>query len=188
MERLDSAEVPVPGFASTPIPVDRGTGFFGRTNGGMQGRGMEYFPSYDVWSERGEPSFDFYTVRVPKDRQFRVHVIGGETRTRELIPDDEVNRETERIWNYGNGFTFRVPDNVPHPVVPMAFAAVKALWLEFGAVDIVWDGTHAYVLEVNTAPGLCDPMLEWYAHKLNSQYLHIEDIPGWDEAERRDED
>lgn len=39
----------------------------------------------------------------------------------------------------------------------MALAACNALGLESGAVDIIWNEKEnkCYVLEVNTAPGIC---------------------------------
>ncbi|MNY63636.1 hypothetical protein D3C86_2006230 [compost metagenome] len=43
--------------------------------------------------------------------------------------------------------------------------AVNAIGLTFGAVDVIWNEYRhqAYVLEVNTAPGLTGTTLEKYA-------------------------
>jgi glutathione synthase/RimK-type ligase-like ATP-grasp enzyme len=47
-------------------------------------------------------------------------------------------------------------------------AAVSALGLDFGAVDIIWNEREdkCYVLEVNTAPGLQGSTLENYANAI----------------------
>ncbi|MNY81884.1 hypothetical protein D3C86_2236870 [compost metagenome] len=46
--------------------------------------------------------------------------------------------------------------------------AVNALGLDFGAADVIWNDhrKQAFVLEVNTAPGLTGTTLEKYAKAL----------------------
>jgi hypothetical protein len=122
---------------------------------------------------------DMYMEFIPKARQFRVHVIRGQMRVRELIPDNPNSYELP-IWNLDNGFTYRIPqDDVPPTVIPIAVQAISALNLDFGAVDIVTISNHAWVLEVNTAPGLCDSTLAWYARRF-AEWLGIDknSIPG----------
>lgn len=56
-----------------------------------------------------------------------------------------------------NGFAFNLvkEENIPRRAVEAAMAAVNALDLNFGAVDILEGPGHQfYVLEVNTAPGV----------------------------------
>ena len=80
--------------------------------------------------------------------------------------------------------------HIPPKVVPIAVQAVAALAYDFGAVDIVTtDGVHgvdgaAFVLEVNTAPGLADPTLEWYAEQLGTMVgKSVDDMPKWDNGQ-----
>lgn len=128
---------------------------------------------------------DLYMLEILKEAQYRVHVAFGSTRTRQLIPDEPHNAE-QLIWNHGAGFTFRIPDEIPASVPAVATQAVTALGLDFGAVDIIWTGNHPVVLEVNTAPGLGDPTLEWYAQHLGWAIgLTEDDMPKWEVAERQ---
>lgn len=113
---------------------------------------------------------DMYMVFIPKERQFRVHVIRGQTRVREVMPDPQDEHWTPAdstpIWNLSTGFTYRVPQfPIPATVVPSAVQAVAALKLDFGAVDVITIGPKSWVLEVNTAPGLHETTLKWYAEK-----------------------
>lgn len=112
-----------------------------------------------------------YVQYVPKTDEYRVHVVQGtvidvqrKARSRE-VPDDEVNWE---VRNHKNGFIFMregvTPDTVPSQVQEQAVQAVQALGLDFGAVDIIWNQRRdkAYVLEVNTAPGMTGTTLDSY--------------------------
>ena len=53
-------------------------------------------------------------------------------------------------------------------------AAVRSLGLDFGAVDVVERQNKAYVLEVNTAPGLVGTTLEKYVDAIRE---YAEDMP-----------
>jgi hypothetical protein len=145
-----------------------------------QGRGITFYPDYAV------PRYghDLVMAYIPKERQFRVHVIGGRTRVREVIPTDEGLRD-QAVWNLGQGFIYNVPQTPPPTtVVPSAVAAVAALRLDFGAVDVVTTANEAWVLEVNTAPGLSDPSLEWYGTHLGRLIgLHPNNMPKWEAVE-----
>lgn len=101
-----------------------------------------------------------YTKYIKKKNEYRIHVFGGviidqqEKRRRRDLPDD--NRQT-LIRNLANGYVFCHDDVAPHDDVrAQSIAAVTALGLDFGAVDVIWNERRgeAYVLEVNTAPGL----------------------------------
>lgn len=186
LQRLRAAGVSVPDFFEGGYPT--GEPILGRDMGSdrqsTQGRGITFYPRP---VSGGVDDHDFYMRYIPKDRQFRVHVIGSETRTRELIPNEDTDTD-QPVWNYESGFTYRVADSIPVQVVPAAVQAVKALWLDFGAVDIITHNGMAYVLEINTAPGLADPTLEWYAEQFAS-LTDVGDMPGWDAdgIEREDE-
>lgn len=101
-----------------------------------------------------------YTLRIRKTDEYRVHVFKNEVidvaqkRLRNGVKDQE--GRNEYIRNLANGWIFAHENvNCPDNVKQEALKAVAALELDFGAVDVVVDKEgKAYVLEVNTAPGL----------------------------------
>lgn len=119
-----------------------------------------------VW-EDGEgfeeaPPAPLYTGYIKKKLEYRIHVAGGEVislqqkRAREDMPREQCNY---RVRSYNNGWVYCVNNVEPPPLeaYTAAAACVAACGLDFGAADVV---IHArtrvpYVLEVNTAPGLC---------------------------------
>lgn len=109
-----------------------------------------------------------YTRYVKKQNEYRVHVFNGkmihkQRKARRLdVPDEEVNW---KVRNHDNGFIFQIEDfDLPEDCEDQAIAAVGALGLDFGAVDVVYNGKEqkAYVLEVNSAPGLSGTTLDKY--------------------------
>lgn len=117
------------------------------------------------------PQAPLYTEYVPKKNEYRVHVFRGEIldvqrkARRRDVPDDQVNW---KIRNNDNGFVFaRNGDalgDVPQDVLTQAIQAVGSLGLDFGAADVIYNDarSQAFVLEVNTAPGLVGTTLENY--------------------------
>lgn len=110
-----------------------------------------------------------YVKYVPKKQEYRIHVRNGEVvdvqrkARRKDTPDDQVNW---KIRNHDNGFIFARTDvDCPEDVTTQAVEAVKAVGLDFGAVDVIFNDKEkrAYVLEINTAPGLSGTTLEGYA-------------------------
>lgn len=121
-----------------------------------------------------------YVRYVKKTQEYRVHVMNNrvidvQRKARRIdIPDDEVNWQ---VRNHANGFIFarnnlRIADLSPQ-IKDKSLQAIQALGLDFGAVDIVWNQLNekAYVLEVNTAPGLEGTTLETYANAINHLYM-----------------
>ena len=117
------------------------------------------------------PQAPLYTEYVPKKNEYRVHVFRGavidvqrKARRRD-VPDEQVNW---KIRNNDNGFVFaRNGDalgDVPQDVLTQAIQAVGSLGLDFGAADVIYNDarSQAFVLEVNTAPGLVGTTLENY--------------------------
>jgi glutathione synthase/RimK-type ligase-like ATP-grasp enzyme len=112
-----------------------------------------------------------YVKYIPKKQEYRVHVANGrvvdlqrKARRRE-VPDEQVNW---RIRNHDNGFIFQ-RNNVgaPRYVAEEAVLAVSICGLDFGAVDVVYNEREgrAYVLEINTAPGLVGETLAGYVNR-----------------------
>lgn len=115
-----------------------------------------------VIAEKAEELVDapLYTVYINKQQEYRIHVMNGKmihkqrkARSRE-VPDEKVNW---KIRNHENGFIFQINDfELPAVCEDAAIQAVAALGLDFGAVDVIYTARNnkAYVLEVNTAPGM----------------------------------
>lgn len=117
--------------------------------------GTEYGPEGEQF-----PAAPLYVKYVKKKDEYRVHVFKGKVidvqqkRKRKDIPTEEVDFQ---VRNHSNGWVYCRNEVSPHQsVLDNAINAINALGLDFGAVDIIWNNHHnqAFVLEVNTAPGL----------------------------------
>lgn len=116
-----------------------------------------------------------YVEYVPKKEEYRIHVFNGEVvdiqrkARKKDVPDDQVNW---KVRNLANGFIFargeEVLGAIPEDVLVQAKRAVASLGLDFGAADVIYNDKQkkAYVLEVNTAPGLSGSTLEGYVERL----------------------
>lgn len=108
---------------------------------------------------------DFFTKLIPKRREFRVWAyrrtcIGVYEKM--LTYPRKLGRKgrSKEVWNWRNGYAyeFRRPSEMPDALKRVGIAAVDALGLDFGAVDIILGNDERYyVLEVNTAPGVEGP-------------------------------
>lgn len=134
------------------------------------------------------PNAPLYTKYVPKTHEYRVHI------RREVASDGVgdwagvimVQRKVRRpghevinwkVRNLENGFIYQLEDlyppgrdsDVPPDVIEQAQRAIyQGTTLDFGAVDVMWhEGrAKAYVLEINTAPGLEERTAKKYAEAL----------------------
>lgn len=105
-----------------------------------------------------------YTKYIPKQAEYRVHVFEDEViDIQQKVRRAENNNGNFHIRNTANGFIFArnvnglpVHDTIPVRCKEEAVLAVTWLGLDFGAVDVIWNQhrQQAYVLEVNTAPGI----------------------------------
>lgn len=116
-----------------------------------------------------------YTQYIKAENEYRVHVLRAPGKETSIIA---VQRKAKRhnaeradfkIRNLANGFVYVMEDNPPADVVKQAKAALEASDLAFGAVDIK-GAKKAYVLEINTAPGLEDRTAQAYAAKFREIY------------------
>jgi hypothetical protein len=115
------------------------------------------------------PDAPLYVKYIPKKKEFRVHVLGGETI---LVQEKRMRRgsgETinRKIRNHGD-WVFCTKDIVePEGLREVGHAAVIATCPETlsGAADVVWNErqNRCFVLEVNSAPGLCPSSAKVYA-------------------------
>lgn len=126
-------------------------------------------------------SAPLYVQYVKKQEEYRIHVgwksrpgsagtISGDTvviaKQRKARRHD-VENPNWQIRNHQNGFIYaREGFTVPDGVIAAAKAALAATSLDFGAVDVLWNAkeSKAYVLEVNTAPGLEGQTVNDYAN------------------------
>lgn len=165
---MDRLEVSIPTFTEYVEEVDKFPVLCRTILSGHSGQGI-------VMANSEEELVDapLYVQYVKKQEEYRVHVFNGEVihkqrkaRNRD-IPDEDVNWQ---IRNHSNGFIFQLNGfDIPEQVEEEAVKAVKALALDFGAVDVIWNAHEekAYVLEVNTAPGLEGTTLEKYTEAFN---------------------
>lgn len=119
-----------------------------------------------------------YTQYVKKKEEYRVHVLRKPGAGTSIIT---VQRKAKKngvvdadfmVRNLVNGFVYIMADqqgiaagNAPKCVEEQAVKALESTGLAFGAVDVVYNAVQkkAYVLEINTAPGLEDRTAEAYA-------------------------
>lgn len=118
------------------------------------------------------PDAPLYVKYKKKRKEFRVHVFKGRAiDVQEKRRERGVEREGDMgfVRNRANGWVF-CRDNIiePDDLREQSILAVKALGLDFGAVDIIWNEREnkSYVLEVNTAPGLEGTTLQKYTQAI----------------------
>lgn len=110
-----------------------------------------------------------------KDKEYRVHVFKNniidiaEKKRKKL--DNRPDNYNPYIRNYEYGWVY-CRDNVilTEDIKQLAKDAVSALKLDFGAVDIIYNSkkNKAYVLEINTAPGLQGTTLTNYVKAITT--------------------
>ena len=125
---------------------------------------------------------DLYVRYIPKKDEYRVHI--GTYRDEQgnveyaLIDLQQKKRKKShddpnwQIRNKTNGFVYaREGVDPPLGVVESAVACFAASGLDFGAVDVIWNDHYgkAYILEINTAPGLEGTTLKRYADYFNGR-------------------
>lgn len=102
-----------------------------------------------------------YVKYKRKDKEYRVHIFKGkvidaaEKKRRQL--ENRPENYNPYIRNYEYGWVYcRDNVNLTEDTLQLAKDTISALDLDFGAVDIIYNSKYnkAYVLEVNTAPGL----------------------------------
>ena len=173
----EAGNVSIPEFTAVEEEAqqwaDNGIGLMARTKlTGHSGEGIHYYEGIANEQVDIYPNAPLYVKYIKKQKEFRVHVFKGqvidiqEKRKRKEVPNEEIDY---KVRNHANGWVYCRSDVAPHQsVVDNAINAINALNLDFGAVDVVWNEYHsqAYVLEVNTAPGLEGTTLSIYANKI----------------------
>lgn len=150
-----------------------GSGYMLRTlSRASQGKGLYYVPSYkDIPDDLKMDGLKIQMISeyIKKTAEYRVHVLGGsiidvvQKKVNTDFPKDEVNY---KIRNHNNGWVFCRKDiEVPKQVLNVSKTVLEGSGLFFGAVDVIWNEFRnaAYVLEINTAPGLEGSTIKIYA-------------------------
>jgi hypothetical protein len=113
---------------------------------------------------------DYWIRRIDTEREFRVHVFGGRSiRSGVKIPFEPNHHPFIRTrlggWHISYGQDCQ--EQITKEVRAAAKAAVRALDLDFGCVDVgVTPDGKPVVFEVNTAPGLEPASARVYARKI----------------------
>jgi len=112
-----------------------------------------------------------YTKRVKAKYEYRVHVWKGEVIDFQQKKRRNGVESNFLIRNHTNGYVFARGDvELPEMVKSESIAAISALGLDFGAVDIgyVERDNKAFVYEVNTAPGIEGTTVSRYQNVINN--------------------
>lgn len=112
-----------------------------------------------------------YTQYIKKKHEYRVHVIRRLGAGTSIITVQRKAKKNDRddanfmVRNLANGFVYVMDDNTPQCVKDEAIKALESTGLAFGAVDVIYNEhqNKAYVLEINTAPGLEERTAKEYA-------------------------
>lgn len=171
-QKLSEAGVNIPDFSTKKVDVLRwvakGRVVIGRTTlTGRGGQGIYFssdFPSVENFLDSRK--YQLYTVYKPKKKEYRVHVFDGRViriQQKVLRKEDDYGNPIDpatidfRIRSWDNGFIFQRNNIVVEDGIhEQAIAAVRALDLQFAGVDVIWNEheNKAYVLELNTSPGI----------------------------------
>ena len=117
---------------------------------------------------------EYFSQFIPSDTEYRVHIfLNKVVRISEKVPSDEEPLTNNKIRNHRFGWRFAWrpfhSEDYPIEIIKESFKAIRALKLDFGAVDVLWGKNNKpYILEVNTAPALDGSGLNLYAEKIQS--------------------
>ena len=143
------------------------------TLNGHSGEGIViYTPEDDQFDEAR--SSKVYTQYVKKTYECRVHVFGErviDAQIKRKVRDAEENNALVR--NIHTGWVYCREDFVlPDAARDIAIAATRAVGLDFGAVDLIFNQHYDqfYVLEVNTCPGLTGQTLTNYTNAIKDYF------------------
>lgn len=167
-ELFQEHEVPMPRLIDSNYVLHElviaNSAVVGRPDRHMKGRGFWKCNNLEAvhkalrGTRKKKPATHFMEY-IDAPREYRVHIFLGKS-----------IRISEKSFNdTGDYVTVKPEHNIKH-VRKAAKKAVKAVGLDFGAVDILADDEHCWVLEANAAPGLGGSMPELYA-KVFKQYM-----------------
>ena len=161
--RLADADVPIPRWTTKRSEAaEWETTVFGRTSEGFAGRGIHVYVQGDG---HNLGTHDLYTEFIPNEREYRLHVVGGEVVSVQRKYCERPHLKGDGyLKNVAHGYVFKTPErDLNQSRKDAAIKAVQSLGLDFGAVDMIVDAEgKEYVLEVNTAPSLSPMRVDQY--------------------------
>lgn len=138
---------------------------------GHSGEGISIFEdteNLEKLSQKSKDAIKVYTKYIPKKDEYRVHVVNGEVIDirRKALKNGTLKKFVNwKVRNHKGGFIYAKEGfDAPEEVLKQAVKALVVSGLNFGAVDVIWNNFHkkAYVLEINTAPGIEGSTVENY--------------------------
>lgn len=140
------------------------------------GAGIHFIADESGWN-KNFLDCPLYTQYIKKKDEFRIHIIEGEVvdvQKKVLRKFDQDGQPIDpktvdfRVRNLENGFIFQKHGiETPKDVFDQAMKSYVTSKLQFGAFDVIFNQTQgkAYVLEVNSAPGLEGSTVTNYAER-----------------------
>lgn len=171
-ETLKNANVNIPKFTTNIEDLENWEGkvYVRSLVNSSQGNGIEII-DLDEMFYSDIPYAPLYTQAIDVKAEYRVHVFNGEVidYVKKMRKVDDIPDEHQlQVRNHKNGWIFcREGLNRLERIEKLAIDSVKALGLDFGAVDIVRDqDNECFVLEINTACGMEETTLSKYSDNI----------------------
>jgi glutathione synthase/RimK-type ligase-like ATP-grasp enzyme len=118
----------------------------------------------------GTQQAPLYVKYIKKRHEYRVHVFKDSLIHVQQKKKKIGGNANAKVRNLANGWIYAKEDIVPlqEEATSLATQAIKALGLDFGAVDLIYNEKYNtyYILEINTAPGLTGTTLNRYTEVL----------------------
>ena len=153
--------------------LEDGFTVFARTKlTGNSGEGIVILESMEDFAKNKFSGTTLFTKYVKKKNEYRLHFWKGSVfDIQRKAKRSDVGDVDWRVQNTANGFIFSRNNigDVPDDVMTQTQRAIDRMSLDFGAIDVIYNRlrNEAYVLEVNTAPGLEGTTLFNYLEKIN---------------------
>jgi hypothetical protein len=120
-----------------------------------------------------------FTKYIPKRYEFRVHFAFNKViaiQRKGLRHGEDKHENKFLIQNWENGFVY-IRNNIipPEKVMSACYNFIDSTPLHFGAIDVIYNQKHnaAYILEVNSAPGLEGRTLIDYSQAFRDKIINI---------------
>jgi carbamoylphosphate synthase large subunit len=113
---------------------------------------------------------DEYRIHCGRNREDQSYVFSVQRKARRM----DVENPNWEVRNHQNGFIYTRTDvNPPECVTQAALEVFSNFALDFGAVDVIYNerSSQAYVLEINSAPGLEGQTVEDYVEFFRNRLI-----------------
>tara|TARA_R110000851_G_scaffold115675_3_gene241612 strand:- start:5374 stop:6312 length:939 start_codon:yes stop_codon:yes gene_type:complete len=150
---------------------------------GHSAEGLVMLEDVSSWDSYDHSRAKLYVKYVPKKDEYRIHVVSGEVvdvQQKAMSSRVDSSRVNWQVRNHQNGFIYkREGVEAPEVAKEQAILATELCGLHYGAVDVIWNAHYekAYVLEVNTAPGLEGQTVNNISEALEQAIQRMRDVP-----------